>query len=231
MKATFLDFGAASGAIGGKVYSRNQYGNYIRSRAIPVNPNTDRQQAARSAFQEMASRWSLTLTQAQRTAWNLYGSSVTMQDRLGQDINLSGFAHFIRSNTARSAVSMPVVDAGPVIFTVAEADSSFSCAISEATQIITVTFDDTMVWADEDDAAMSIYMTSPQINSRAYLDIKLRLAGSIDGDLASPPVSPDATITTPYVVVETQRVIVKARITRADGRLSYFFQSTVLVAA
>ena len=106
-----------------------------------------------------------------------------------------------------------------------------AAAISEATQIITITFDDTMVWADEDDAHMSVYMTSPQIASREYLDIKLRLAGSIDGDLASPPVSPDATITAPYVCSETQKVIVKARIGRADGRLSSFFQSTVTIAA
>jgi len=231
MKVTYLDFGAASGSIGGKVASRNRYGNYQRTRAIPTNPNTARQQAARATFQDMASRWSLTLTDAQRTAWNLYGSSVAMTGPLGQTIYLTGFAHYIRSNAARQAISMPVVDAGPTTFTIAESDGSFSCAISEATQIITVTFDDTMVWCDEDDAAMSVYMTSPQSPSRNYLDIKLRLADSIDGDAVTPPSSPDATITAPYVVTEGQKVIVKARISRADGRLSYFFQSTVTVAA
>lgn len=231
MKCTYLDMGAASGSLGGKVFSRNHYGNYLRTRAVPVNPNSSRQQGARASFSEMASRWSLVLTQAQRTAWNLYGASVAMTDRIGQPIYLTGFAHYIRSNTAKQAVGLGVVDAGPVIYTVAESDGSLVATISEATQKITLAFDDTMDWCDEDEAHMSVYMTSPQTASREYLDIKLRLAGALEGDSVSPPTTPDATLDVPYVVVETQKVIVKARIGRADGRLSYFFQSTVTVAA
>jgi hypothetical protein len=77
---------------------------------------------------------------------------------------------------------------------------------------------------------MSVHMTSPQNPSREYLDIKLRYADCIEGDSGTPPTSPQ-TIACPYVVVEGQKVIVKARIGRADGRLSAFFQSTVTVAA
>lgn len=230
MKCTYLDMGSASGSLGGKVFSRNQYGSYIRTRAIPVNPNTGRQQFARAQFQDMAERWLAVLTDAQRTAWNLYGSSVTMIDKIGQSINLSGFSHYIRSNTARLRAGLLVIDAGPTVFTLAGGDGSFSATISEAAQLISVTFDDTKDWCSEDFGMMTIYMTSPQSPGREYLDIKLRSAGGIGGSVAAPAASP-AVVGVPYAVVEDQKVIVKGRIGRADGRLSYFFQFTVTIAA
>lgn len=230
MKCTYLDMGSASGSLGGKVFSRNQYGNYIRSRAVPTNPNTSRQQGARSRFQQMAAHWGSTLTDAERTAWNLYGSSVDMLDRLGQTINLSGFSHFIRSNTALLQVGLSVVEAGPTTFSLPDVDSTMVATISEATQLISIAFDTNLDWVGEDEAFMSVHMTSPQNPSREYLDIKPVYAGAIEGDSGTPPTSPQ-TIAVPYVVVEEQKVIVKCRIGRADGRLSYFFQSTVDVAA
>lgn len=230
MKCTYLDMGSASGALGGKVFSRNQYGNYIRTRAIPTNPNTDRQQGARSRFQQCAERWSSTLTAAQRTAWNLYGSSVDMLDALGQTINLSGFSHYIRSNSQQLQCNSSVVDAGPTTFTLPEADSNITAAISEATQLITVTFDTNLAWVTENLAFLAVYMTSPQSAGRTYLDIKPRYADCVQGSPGSPPASPQ-TIAVPYVVVEGDQVIVKFRIGRGDGRLSYFFQRSVTVAA
>ncbi|GAI26829.1 unnamed protein product, partial [marine sediment metagenome] len=71
------------GSIAGNTFSRNHYGPYVRARVTPVNPNTAAQQLIRNAVAFLAAYWAETLTANQRTAWNLYGSSVAMQDSLG----------------------------------------------------------------------------------------------------------------------------------------------------
>lgn len=230
VKMTFLDMGAASGSLGGKVFSHNRYGNYMRTRAIPTNPNTSRQQAAKSRFQSMASRWASALSPANRTAWNLYGDSVDMLDALGQTINITGFNHYIRSNSVILQSVLPVVDAGPTNFSLPITDATIAPTISEALQQISVVFDDTMDWGGEDNSFMTVHMTSPQNASRGYLDIKPRYADVLLGNTAVPLVSP-LPVAVPYAVVDGQKVIVKFRIGRADGRLSGFFQQTVTVAA
>lgn len=228
--ATYLEFGDIRGSIGGKVYSRNRYGPYIKSRVKPVNPNTDRQQASRLNFADSAVQWSSVLTPVQRTAWNLYGASVPVTNRLGQQIYLSGFNHFVRSTSALFQVPGLVVPAGPTIFTLPGADGMFIPTISEATQLISVAFDDTRPWLDEDNAFMHVYMSQPRSPGRTYIGGPYRYADSIAGDSITPPTTP-TTIAVPFVVVENQRVIVEARIGRADGRLSDLFLSTVLIAA
>ena len=228
--ATYLEFGDIRGSIGGKVYSRNRYGPYIRSRVKPVNPNTDRQQAARLNFSDCAVQWSNVLTPAQRTAWNLYGASVAVTNRLGQQIYLSGFNHYLRSNTAILQVAGTKVAAGPTIFTLPGADAQFVPTISEATQLISVVFDTAKDWVDEDGAYMYLYMSQPRSPGRSFIGGPYRFAAEIPGDNTTPPTSPQ-TIAVPFVVVEDQKVIVQARIGRADGRLSDLFLGTVVVAA
>jgi len=228
--ATYLEYGEIRGSIGGKVYSRNRYGPYIRNRAVPTNPNTARQQAARLNFADCAVQWSNVLTAAQRTAWNLYAASVSVTNRLGQQIYLSGFNHYVRSNTAILQVPGTKVSAGPTIFTLPGADGQFVPSISEAAQLISVVFDTGKDWVGEDDAYMYLYMSQPRSPGRSYIGGPYRYAGSIAGDLASPPTSPQ-TVAVPFVVVENQRVIVEARIGRADGRLSDLFLATVDIAA
>jgi hypothetical protein len=228
--ATYLEYGDIRGSIGGKVYSRNRYGPYIKARVKPVNPNSARQQAARLAFSDAAVSWSQVLDDAQRTAWNLYGSSVPVVNRLGQQIYLSGFNHYVRSNSAILQVSLNTVPDGPTIFTLPGADGAFVPTISEAAQQISVVFDDTRDWQAEDDAYMYIYMSQPRSPGRTYIGGPYRFAGEIVGEVASPPTSPQL-IDVPFVVVEDQRVIVEARIGRADGRLSDLFLSTVVIAA
>ncbi len=225
-----LAIGQLSGSLAGVVASRNRFGPYFRNRAIPVNPNTGRQMAARNAFSSLATAWSNDLSQLERDAWNLYASQVTVKDALGNDIFLSGFNMFIRTNTITIPALLPQVDTGPTVFTLAETDPTFAATISQATQLITVAFDINLAWDNEDDAAMQISMSRPVTVGRAFIPPTLRRAGFILGDATTPPTSPQ-TIATPFVITETQNVIVAARILRADGRLSDFFRVTVSIDA
>jgi len=65
--------GELSGKLGGQVYARNRSGMYVRSNAIPVNPNTDAQIRARTAFGVASSQYHA-LTAAQKTAFQNFAN-------------------------------------------------------------------------------------------------------------------------------------------------------------
>jgi len=223
--------GNASGSIGADTYSHNRFGQYVRNRTKPVNPNTARQIAVRSALAQLTDRWAQILTDAQRTAWNLYAAGVVMKNALGEDILLTGFNHYLRSNVIAIQAGMTVVDDGPTVFELPDQDPLFSQTSSEATQAISFVFDDAAAWVDEDDAYLVKFEGMPQNPQRNFFAGPWRLIGTIAGDSASPPTTPDEETPIPYAITEGQRLWCYGRIRRADGRLSAPFQSHALVSA
>jgi len=221
---------ALSGKIGGLIASHSKGINYFKAWASPTNPSTARQQAVRNNFAALADAWNSTLTAAQRTAWNLYGATVDFLDNQGDVINLSGYSQYQRSNGAALIAGLPRVDAAPTNFTLAATDPAFVPTVDETNQQISVVFDDTLAWVDEDDAAMLIYMSSPQNPGVEYIGSPIRYAGCFLGDSGTPLTSPQV-LAVPFAVATGQKVKVLGRIIRADGRLSYQFQASVAVVA
>jgi hypothetical protein len=88
-----------SGSIAGNTFARNRSGNYVRARTKPVNTNTQAQQDIRGVMSYLTNYWSVTLSTAERTGWATYANAIAMKNRLGESIYLTGFNHFIRSNT------------------------------------------------------------------------------------------------------------------------------------
>ena len=78
-----------SGSMAGTTASRNRYGQYWRTRAIPVNPRSNPQGVVRAAFGLVTSGWRA-LTSDQRAGWGDLGLSMTRRDSLGQSYNLTG---------------------------------------------------------------------------------------------------------------------------------------------
>lgn len=218
------------GSIGGTTFSRNASGAIARARVKPVNPNTARQVEVRSAMAFLTTRWSQTLTAVQRTAWNLYGSSVTMKNKLGEAIFNSGQNHYIRSNLIAKMVGYPLIDVGPVVFELPAKDPSFAVTASEATQVLTLAYDDTMIWATEDAAYLYFFQGKPQNPQRNYFSSPWRLLGSVAGVDPGGPVEPHAGAAV-FAIAELQRQWVYARIQRADGRISEPFEADAFVAA
>lgn len=219
-----------SGSIAGDTFARNRYGNYSRARTKPTNPNTARQVAIRSALATLTSRWSATLTAPQRTAWNLYGQSVSMKNRLGEAVFLTGFNHYLRSNIPLLQAGLTIVDDGPVIFELPEKDPTFAITASEATQTISYTFDNTMAWALEVGAYLLKYEGQPQNLQRNFFAGPWRFHGTIAGDAVG-PTSPDDEADPPFAFAEGQRLWCYARIARLDGRLSEVFTANCFCGA
>jgi len=218
------------GSMAGNVYSRNKSGAYIRARTKPTNPNTALQQTVRSSLAQLTTRWAQTLTAGQRTAWNLYGANVVMTNKLGESINLSGFNHYIRSNTWFKMVGAPSVDDGPVIFELPEADVAFAITASEATQEITYTYNDALDWANETGGYLQLFQGAPQNAQRNFFNGPWRSNSMVSGVTGSPPAGPKVQAVE-FAIAEGQHIWCYSRIIRADGRLSQPFRDDVLVGA
>lgn len=210
---------SASGALGGIVFSHNRGGQYIRSRTIPTNPNSAYQQAVRSAVAQLTSRWTNTLTPAQRAAWDLYALNVPLPNRLGDLINVGGLAMYVRSNVPRVQIAYAIVDAAPTTFDLGDYTAPVVAAPSEATQLVPTTIETTDDWANEDDAAMIVSTSRPMSPARNYFKGPYRYSFLVEGDSVSPP-SADQSVTPAFAFVEGQKLGLRAIVTRADGRLS-----------
>lgn len=231
----------ARGSVAGVVFSKNATSHYMRARTIPVNPRTahaklardpeeNTQAIVRATMAFLTDEWSQTLTAANRTAWELYATNVVMNNKLGESIKLSGFNHFLRGNAIRVQNGQAIVAGGPVIFEIPEQDPTIVVEPEMHEQKCRLTFDDTMLWVDEDQAALYIFEGTPQNPQRnffggPYLGLKDKA-----GNSGAPKTSPEW-FTNIHFLNTGQKVWYRFRIGRADGRLSESFYAHGIVVA
>ena len=103
-----------SGSYQGVTSSRNRYGQYVRSRATPVNPNSSAQGTVRARLSENAIAWRA-LTDAQRAGWESLGAQMTRTDSLGQSYALNGFSAFCSVNNNLLAAGDAGVSDAPAL--------------------------------------------------------------------------------------------------------------------
>jgi hypothetical protein len=84
-------------SIAGSTFSKNRYGNYVRTKVSPVNPQTTYQQNQRAMLSSLSASWR-GLTQAQRDAWSAYAQNVPRTDIFGDSKILSGQAIYVACN-------------------------------------------------------------------------------------------------------------------------------------
>ena len=206
-----------SGSIGGTTFSRNRGGPYMRTRAVPVNPNSPAQAAVRSFMAQLTALWSDTLTQAQRDLWDTYALNVLLPNALGEPRNVGGIGMYIRSNVPRLQSSLDRVDAAPTIFNLGDFTAPSAASIT-APGDLSIAFEETDDWVTEDGAALIIYSSRGNNASINFFKGPFRYAAAIPGAVV-PVTSPDL-VASPFPFVATQKVFLRARVTRADGRLS-----------
>jgi hypothetical protein len=136
----------SSGSLAGQTASRNRFGQYLRSRAIPVNPNTASQGAVRSRLAANSAAWR-GLTSGQRAGWTDLAASLVRSDSLGQSNPMQGNQAYISVNNNRVAVGLTPVSDAPAIstpvslltVTVTLTNASFSIAYT-ATPLAAATY-------------------------------------------------------------------------------------------
>ena len=111
----FLDV-PRSGSYQGVTSSRNRYGQYLRTRATPVNPDSTFQGAVRARLSANAADWR-TLTGIQKEGWQSLGSSMSRTDSLGQVYTLNGFMAFVSVNNNLAAAGASALTDAPALST------------------------------------------------------------------------------------------------------------------
>lgn len=105
-----------SGSVAGVTSSRNRFGQYRRTRATPVNPNSSAQGAVRARLSANAAAWR-DLTDLQRAGWESLGAMMVRTDALGQSYSLTGFQAYCSVNNNNVAAGNAVVSAAPAMLT------------------------------------------------------------------------------------------------------------------
>lgn len=83
-----------SGSQADTVASRNRFGQYNRTRAMPVQPRTAAQLAVRANLTDASQAWRA-LTDAVRAAWAAYAATTPKTDSLGQTVFPTGHQAFV----------------------------------------------------------------------------------------------------------------------------------------
>lgn len=92
---------AASGSVGGTVFSHNRGGMYTRNRSIPTISTTSFALAVKSNLSTAASAWS-GLTAGQRQSWDQFALQRPVIDTLGHPRHLTGFQAHVGINARRA---------------------------------------------------------------------------------------------------------------------------------
>jgi hypothetical protein len=207
-----------SGSLGGITAARNRGGQYLRARVVPVDPGSPAQTTLRTIFGALSIAWQTILTAGQRLAWETYADNVTVVNRIGETVNLTGLQMYIRSNTPRVQAGLLRVDDGPVEFNLGEF-TDVSIGIVGGTSDIDVTFDPDDAWANEDGNSMLVLASREAAPSINFFKGPYRLAGTIDGLTLAPPASP-AAVTSDFSYTAGNKGFAQVRVSRVDGRLS-----------
>jgi hypothetical protein len=221
--------GAASGKAGSMVASHNKGGQYIRARTTPTNPRTAQQSAVRNATALLAPQWSSTLTDPQRDAWNVYAVNVSLKNRLGDTINVSGIAMFLRSNVSRIQAGLPIITDAPVLFDLGQTPTEFEFVVAPGATggTMTITAATTSGWNSSTANHFLLYTSRPQNAGINFFNGPYRLAAVFPGGNTTG----SATFTLPFAAGPVGSIIkLQARVTLPDGRLSGAVQGEIFPA-
>lgn len=211
----------ASGSMGGVTASHNRFGQYFRARATPVNPSTAFQIAVRANLANYASKWT-TLTALQRDAWDTYGDNVPVVNKVGEVVFLTGFNHYVRTNTLRVQAGLEALDDAPTNFTVADfVNPTFTVGVAVGgTAAATIAFDDTEAWTAEDGSALVCWIARPVSQTRNFFKGPFRFLAALAGDSGAPAATPFLPAAGPFAVAVDQLQYLAFRLLAADGRVS-----------
>lgn len=219
-----------SGKVGGVVFARNRTGNYMRNKTMPVNPRSALQVDLRTNLSSLTELWHTGLDAAKRIAWDSYAASITLKNRLGEDIHVTGFNMFVRTNSLRLQAGLLVIDDGPTSIALPAQDPGFTIDPTSGDQKLNITFTESAPWALSATSALMLFMGRPQLATRNFFNGPWQYAGKVLGVASTGAQSP-AAIDAPFTLIDGQKVWCYARILDVDGSVSEPFRADGIVAA
>ena len=167
-----------SGSRGEQTASRNSYGQYLRNRATPVNPNSSAQAAVRARMSANAAAWRA-LDDEQRAGWKSLGLQMVRTDALGQSYNLTGFAAFCSVNNILLEMGSAQIEDAPIYST---PDALTSATLTATSAALSLAYTVTPLPA----GAKLLVFASPQRSAGRTFEGDLRLVHTSAAAAASP---------------------------------------------
>jgi len=218
----------AAGAIGGVVFSRGKGGAIARGRRKPINPRSTTQNTRRAIAAYLAKYWSNDLTAQQRLDWAAYAAGTSWTNKLGDSIQISGNAAFMRLNTlywlrvgsVRAAAPTAMGHGGGVDFSFTAENDTSKLQIAEPGGA----FD-----KDTDFHTLILQMGLPSEAGRLSTPKGMKYVGYVYGCLAVPQAFP-VEIDAAYTMQADQLVTVRAMFYDGNFRVSGPFFATATAA-
>lgn len=181
----------ARGKLNGSVASKNRYGNYLRNKITPTNPQTSAQSRMRALFGSVSRGWGA-LTQSQRNLWEDFSRQHPYNDIFGDSKVLQGSAMYQRVNLNLSKLEKALLvipgsvsDIPPLEQVQALMEIGGDGSIEDMQ--VTGVFDDTTT----ENQTMVVYATPPISPGRAFVKNDFRLIDWADGDGVSTDIKKD----------------------------------------
>jgi hypothetical protein len=209
---------SGSGSVGGVTFSRNKSGQYMRRRAVPINPGSAFQSLTQGNFAVLVTRWTSVLTQAQRDGWETWAINTPQFDSLGQSITITGQNAFIKMNAIYMQAEGGINDDAPALFSGTALTPPALTAADVSAQTLGFVFTDGDEWANEVGGTLLVYQGRPQNPSINFFKGPYRFCGIVSGAVI-PPTSPGS-VPAQFPFVIGQRIHVAFRAKTADGRIS-----------
>lgn len=212
------------GSIAGNTFSRSKSGNYCRSRKKPVNPRSSMQVVRRANAAWLATYWSKTLTEQQRTDWRAYAAGTSWTNKLGETIEIGGNAAFIRLNTFCVLTGIPVYTAAPLAMGHA-GGVTFTFAAESDTSLIQIAEPGGAFDKDVDFMRMAFFQGLPAEPGRLATPKGFKYIGLVYGNLAAPMAFPVA-LTSAYTMTAGQLITIRAQFKDENQRMGGPFWAT-----
>lgn len=186
-----------SGAIGGSVYSHNRFGQYIRTRSIPVNPLSASQFEVRQAMLAAQAAWAAA-TSGVKASWAAYADAVSWKNRFGDPCKLTDQEHFLRCASLARYVGLGAAwDGYPVEMRLPSPDETVAIAAEAGGPTVTITFGSaTDPWKTAAGNHLLLFIGRERGPGVNYYGGPFRYLGRING-ASTPPTSPQ-TFTNPF---------------------------------
>ena len=204
------------GSIGSQTYQAGPYGQIIRSRTVPVNPNTPAQASIRALMAFYSQYWNDSLSAAQRDGWAAYAVATPLPNRFGESRNIGGRQMFLRQAITLTAMTGAPADDAPALPGVPAVPAlTFGVSIATGFEVTTVA---PALTAND---YLTIQASVPMNPSRNYYSGPWRAVNTLNFLTTYP-----ATIALPIAPVAGQRYFLRYRIANLTGKVSSFVQGT-----
>jgi hypothetical protein len=161
----------ARGKIAGVVYSKNQFGGYIRQKVSPTQSPTYRRTLVRERLSGFAKQFSGDLTAAEVAAWNAFAKNNPVVDVFGRAQFLSGIQAFCRLNSVIENVGGTSITDPPQSLAVEALTSVTVTATAGSPDIFSVAFAPSPLPAG---VKLQVYATQPLPPGRTFTKPFLR---------------------------------------------------------